>query len=65
MVISAGILGKFKTVFQMIMSGLLIFHLDVPFLLVLEQVFIYASLVLTVMSLVDYMWKNKAVINQS
>ena len=48
----------------MIMTGLLILHLGdrIHFFKVLEQVFIYLALVLAVVSLIDYLAKNKDVI---
>ncbi|NLJ90488.1 MAG: CDP-diacylglycerol--glycerol-3-phosphate 3-phosphatidyltransferase [Clostridiales bacterium] len=61
-VIAASPWGKLKTVSQMIMCILLIFNFDIPLLSVLEQVFIYLALILTVISLVDYMYKNRNVI---
>lgn len=64
-VIAASYWGKVKTVFQMIMIIWLI--LDIPFFVcrVIGQVIIYASLVLTVISLVDYMIKNKSVLKEN
>lgn len=64
-VIAASNWGKVKTVFQMIMIIWLI--LDMPFFVckVIGQVLIYASLVLTVISLVDYMIKNKSVLKEN
>ncbi len=64
-VIAASYWGKVKTVFQMIMIIWLI--LDIPFFVcrVIGQVLIYASLVLTVISLVDYMIKNKSVLKEN
>lgn len=62
-VIAAGKWGKFKTVSQMIMSVLLIFHLDfIPYYTLMEQFFIYLSMILTVVSLIDYVYKNKEVL---
>ena len=46
----------------MIMVILLIADIDLAVFEVLEQVFIYASLALTVISLVDYLVKNKNVL---
>ena len=46
----------------MIMSVLLILHIKHPVLLATEQIFIYVSLILTVVSLVDYIAKNKNVL---
>lgn len=61
-VIAASYWGKFKTIAQMIMSILLIINLDTAMFNLLEQVFIYLSLILTIVSLVDYLIKNKNVI---
>lgn len=64
-VIAASKWGKFKTISQMVMSILLIFHLDViPYYTILEQFFIYLSVILTVVSLVDYIYKNKDVLKE-
>ncbi len=60
-VIAAGWWGKCKTVAQMIMIILLIADLGGVFD-VLEQVFIWTALVLTVISLADYIWNNKDVL---
>ena len=61
-VIAASYWGKFKTISQMIMSILLILHFDNPVMATVEQVLIYVSLVLTIVSLVDYIVKNKDVL---
>ncbi len=61
-VIAASSWGKLKTVSQMIMCILLIFNFDIPIFNILEQIFIYLALILTVISLVDYMYKNVNVI---
>ncbi|MBQ3782812.1 MAG: CDP-diacylglycerol--glycerol-3-phosphate 3-phosphatidyltransferase [Lachnospiraceae bacterium] len=63
-VIAASYWGKFKTVCQMIMSILLIVHFPWDFVFYVEQFFIYASLILTVISLVDYIAKNKDVLKE-
>ena len=60
-VIAASYWGKFKTVSQMIMIILLIADLGGIFD-ILETIFIYLALILTVVSLIDYLWKNKQVI---
>lgn len=60
-VIAASYWGKFKTTAQMIMSVLLIIHLKS--FSWLEQIFIYLSLILTIISLIDYLWKNRQVLN--
>ena len=58
-VIAASYWGKFKTVFQMLI--VLILDLGGSFVL-LEQILIYVALILTVVSLVDYLMKNKDVL---
>jgi CDP-diacylglycerol--glycerol-3-phosphate 3-phosphatidyltransferase len=63
-VIAASYIAKFKTTAQMIMSVLLIINFDNNFFNVLEQLFIYLSLVLTILSLIDYLYKNRAVLNE-
>lgn len=63
-VIAAGIWGKIKTNVQMIMSVMLIINLDNIIINFLEQVAIYSALVFTVISLVDYMYKNKSVLSE-
>ncbi len=63
-VIAASYWGKFKTTAQMIMCILLILNLDTPIINILEQIFIYLSLLLTVISLLDYLYKNKNVLNE-
>lgn len=62
-VIAASYWGKFKTTFQMIMVILMI--ADIPQLYLLTQIVMYIALVLTVVSLVDYLVKNKDVMNGS
>ena len=63
-VIAASYWGKFKTTAQMIMIGMLILHLGekIHFFKILEIVFIYLALALTVISLIDYLYKNREVI---
>lgn len=61
-VIAASWWGKFKTTAQMIMIILLIADLGGGFA-VLEQIFIWLALALTVVSLVDYIWKNRQVLS--
>lgn len=60
-VIAASYWGKFKTASQMIMIILLIFDLGGMFN-VLGQILLYISLILTVVSLVDYIAKNISVL---
>lgn len=63
-VIAASYWGKLKTTCQMIMIVLVIAQISNPFFLVLEQIFIYLSLILTVVSLIDYLIKNKEVLHE-
>ncbi len=61
-VIAASYWGKFKTTAQMILIVLLI--LDIPALSAVTTVFYWAALILTIVSLVDYIKKNFQVLSQ-
>lgn len=61
-VIAAGYWGKFKTASQMVTVVILVLNIPGPVFSVLGTVFIYLSLALTVISLVDYIVKNKDVL---
>lgn len=61
-VIAASYWGKFKTTFQMLMVIVLILDFEMPFFEILGQILIYASLLLTIISLVDYIVKNKNIL---
>lgn len=61
-VIAASYWGKFKTVFQMIMVILLIVNIQNPVYQIVTTVVTYIALVLTIVSLVDYVIKNKDVL---
>ena len=61
-VIAANYWGKFKTTAQMIMIILLILHFDGIFV-ILEQIFIWLSLALTIISLITYIWQNRTVLS--
>jgi len=63
-VIAASIWGKAKTVVQMIACFVLILNADNLVFNITEQVLIYASLVLTVISLADYIYKNRTVLTE-
>ena len=63
-VIAASYWGKFKTTAQMIMCILFIVHLNNTVFFVLEQIFLYLSVALTVISLVEYVWKNRQVLKE-
>ena len=52
--------GKSKTIAQMAM--IIIMLMNIPALHILSQVVMYVSLILTLVSMVDYMIKNKAVL---
>ncbi len=58
-VIAASYWGKFKTTFQMVMIVLMI--ADIPQLALLTNIIMWAALILTVVSLLDYLVKNKDV----
>ena len=62
-VIAASYWGKFKTVSQMFMIILLIADFGGIFVMI-ENVLIWVSLILTVVSLIDYIAKNKQVLTQ-
>ena len=59
-VIAAAGWGKAKTVAQMTM--IIIFLLNIPQLYILSQISLYTAVILTVVSMVDYIIKNKSVI---
>ena len=61
-VIAASMWGKVKTVFQMAMVILLIADLPGNAFRIAENVLIWAALILTVVSLADYILKNKDVL---
>lgn len=63
-VIAASYWGKFKTVFQMAMIIVLIAAFEGSAFAVIEQILIWVSLILTIVSLVDYIVKNKEVLTQ-
>ena len=63
-VIAASYWGKFKTTFQMLMVIVIIFNINLKlsWLNILGTILIYVALVLTVVSLIDYIAKNKDVL---
>lgn len=70
-VIAASMWGKFKTTFQMSMIILLILNMNfdvyvagVGIIHVLALIATYVALVLTIVSLIDYLYKNKAVLKE-
>ncbi|MCR4612324.1 MAG: CDP-diacylglycerol--glycerol-3-phosphate 3-phosphatidyltransferase [Lachnospiraceae bacterium] len=72
-VIAASMWGKIKTTFQMIMIILLILNLSYFFagtilgtiIVYLEIILIYVALVLTIISMIDYLIKNKAILKEN
>ena len=64
-VIAASYWGKFKTKFQMIMVILMIADIQNNVFYMLTQVIMWIALALTIISLVDYLVKNKDVMNGS
>ncbi len=63
-VIAANYWGKFKTTFQILMIIVLILDLDLPYYDILEQALTAVALALTIISLIDYVWKNKEVLKE-
>ncbi len=62
-VIAASYWGKFKTTFQMVAVCLLI--ADIAALTVVTQIILWIAVALTVVSLIDYLIKNKDVMKES
>ncbi|MDD6057270.1 MAG: CDP-diacylglycerol--glycerol-3-phosphate 3-phosphatidyltransferase [Clostridiales bacterium] len=63
-VIAASYWGKFKTTFQMLMVIVLLLNIQNPLFQVLGILLTYVSLILTVVSLVDYIVKNRHVLKE-
>ncbi len=63
LVIAASYWGKFKTTFQMIMVCLMIANIQA--ISVVTTIIMWIALVLTIISLVDYLWKNKDVMKDT
>ncbi len=62
-VIAASYWGKFKTTFQMVMICLMI--ADIEALSIVTDIVMWAALILTVVSLADYLVKNKDVMKDT
>ncbi|MCL2854606.1 MAG: CDP-diacylglycerol--glycerol-3-phosphate 3-phosphatidyltransferase [Defluviitaleaceae bacterium] len=58
-VISAGFLGKIKTIAQMVMIPVVLVNFDHPAAYWTGIVLIYACVALSIVSAVDYMWRNR------
>ncbi|KAI4447129.1 CDP-diacylglycerol--glycerol-3-phosphate 3-phosphatidyltransferase [Eubacterium plexicaudatum ASF492] len=63
-VIAASYWGKFKTTFQMLMIIVLILDFNNPFFQTVGVILTYISLALTVISLLDYLYKNMDVVKE-
>ena len=63
-VIAASYWGKFKTVSHMTMIILLILDFQNPMFSFVTSIVIWIGVALTIISLVDYVWKNKQVLTQ-
>ena len=63
-VIGASYWGKFKTTSQMLMIIMLILNFDHPVFQIACMVITYIALILTVISLVDYIYKNRDVLKE-
>lgn len=65
-VIAASYWGKFKTTFQMVMVCLMIVNLGAmfPWVRILTDIIMWIALALTVISLVDYLVKNRDVMKE-
>lgn len=60
-VIAASMWGKYKTVFQMIMVILML--ANIPALQLVTDIVMWIATILTVVSLVDYVYKNRSVLS--
>lgn len=61
-VIAAGMMGKLKTVATMVTIIVLLLELPFGFMTLVEDVLIYITVALTIISLIEYIYKNKNVI---
>lgn len=59
-VMAAGYIGKFKTTFQMIFIILMIWGIDS--LQGVADICMWIAVALTIISMIDYVWKNKSVL---
>jgi len=64
-VIAASMWGKYKTAVSMIMIAFVIADIANPVYQIITQILIWVSLILTVVSLVDYVFKNKDIFKGS
>lgn len=61
-VIAASMWGKYKTVFQMIMVILMIVDFDFMPFPIITMIVMWVAVILTIVSLVDYVYKNAGVL---
>lgn len=64
-VIAASMWGKYKTAISMVMIGFVIADIANPVFQIITNILIWAALILTVISLVDYIVKNKDIFKGS
>jgi len=64
-VIAASVWGKLKTIVQMITCVMLIAQLPFSWMDVLEEIFVWLALALTLISLFEYLWKNRKIIKDT
>ncbi|MDO4189075.1 MAG: CDP-diacylglycerol--glycerol-3-phosphate 3-phosphatidyltransferase [Lachnospiraceae bacterium] len=64
-VIAASMWGKYKTAVSMVMIGFVIADIGGPVFTIVTNILIWASLILTVVSLIDYVVKNKDIFKGS
>ena len=64
-VIAANMLGKIKTNAQMFMSIFMILNIDNSVFKIITEVLMYASVVLTVVSLIEYTYSNRELFIES
>ncbi len=66
-VIAASYWGKFKTTFQMIFVGMMISGLGAYYVWfqIIQTALMYVALLLTIISLIDYLYKNRAVMKDT
>lgn len=63
-VIAAGMSGKIKTVLQMTLVMLLTLNLQVPFVMVLTKIVGVLAAGMTLYSMMEYVWQNRAVLTK-
>ncbi len=61
-VLAAGYWGKFKTTFQMVMICLML--ADIEQIQIVTDIVMWIALALTIISLVDYLWKNRSILSE-